>query len=579
MKRFMFFILAAVIPATTFGWDRTYEGKEGRCVQQTNDGGYVIAGWRSTDSTKSDGLLIKTDDKGDTLWTRIYGEEEADFFSFVEQTNDGGYIVVGTSESFGIGQGNGPVWLMKTDSQGDTLWSKLYGGIGLNEGYCVRETSDGGYIILSGGNDLWLIKTDNHGDTLWTRVYSSEGDSSDVGFSVQETTDSGYVIVGLRGSVFEDLRGNLWLLKTDSQGDTLWTRIYGGEEYREIGHCVQQTSDGGYIVTGYTGSFSTGGAQDLWLLKTDLSGDTIWTRTYGKESSEQGRCVQQTSDGGYIITGQQMVNIPGPDFDMQLWLIKTDAEGDSVWTRVYGSLDEKNAGRRVRQTADGGYIITGYTNDVTDVWLIKTDDEGYAYHYEVSPTTIVSPQEGDTLHRVTPAAYFTNLGDDPVSEFYCHCEISNPSYHSVPYHDSVLVEDTLAQEDSVLVEFEEWTCEDSLSYEAMFYATNETSQPWSSEPASVGFYGSPFSGIVDENARALHWEITSVSGSEILLRYSGYPEGFRAFIFDATGRKVDEIKSSSCSGMVTWGECFGPGVYFIVPQIGVELPRKVILIR
>jgi hypothetical protein len=216
-----------------------------------------------------------------------------------------------------------------------TNWQRTYGGAGADGGHSVQQTIDGGFIIAgatssfsAGDNDVYLIKTNAQGDTLWTRTYGGPG--SDQGGSVQQTTDGGYIVAGWTGS-FGAGRGDFYLVKTDAQGDTLWTRVYGGPNY-DWGHSVQQTTDGGYIVAGETYSFGAGRA-DAWLLRTDASGDTLWARTYGDQLYQMGYSVQETNDGGYIVAGfTDTVGATG----LRQWLVKTDATGDTLWTRVIG---------------------------------------------------------------------------------------------------------------------------------------------------------------------------------------------------------------------------------------------------
>jgi len=207
--------------------------------------------------------------------------------------------------------------------------------------------------------------------TSWWRTYGGTG--SDYGYSVQQTLDGGYIVAGSTGS-FGAGGGDFYLIKTDASGDALWTRIYGGTGY-DYGYSVQQTLDGGYIIAGYTQS-SGAGSYDVYLIKTSASGDTLWTRTYGGADGDGGFSVQQTSDTGYIITGYTY-SFGAESTDV--YLIKTDASGDTLWTRTYGGTGY-DYGRSVRQTLDGGYIIAGYTHSFgagcDDVYLIKTDANG-----------------------------------------------------------------------------------------------------------------------------------------------------------------------------------------------------------
>jgi hypothetical protein len=216
--------------------------------------------------------LVKTNAYGDTLWTRNYGDTGDDRGYSVQQTSDGGYIVAGWTNSFGAGSYD--VYLIKTDSSGDTLWTRTLGGTGDDRGYSVQQTSDGGYIVAgnttsfgAGVHDVWLIKTDAHGDTIWTRTYG--GIHDDLGYSVQQTADGGYIIAGWTNS-FGDLNGDVYLVKTNASGETLWTRTYGGTGV-DIGYSVQQTTDRGYIVAGWANSFGSG-YFDVYLVKTDSNG-------------------------------------------------------------------------------------------------------------------------------------------------------------------------------------------------------------------------------------------------------------------------------------------------------------------
>ncbi len=359
-------------------WTKTYGGvydDGGRTVQQTSDSGYIVVGYTySFGAGWIDVYLIKTDASGDTLWAKTYGGINDDEGISVQQTSDSGYIVVGGTESYGAGGWD--VYLIKTNANGDTLWTKTYGGIDDDEGISVQQTPEGGYIITgytrsfgAGGNDVWLIKTDISGDTLWTRTYG--GTLDDMGWSVQQTSDSGYVIVGLTDSYGAPCG---YLVKTDVLGDTLWTKTYREEGIWDGLFSVDQTSDNGYIVTGFTYS-SGASAMDVWLIRTDVKGDTLWMSTYGGDSIDVGFSVQQTSDSGYIVVGYTYsFGAGGSD----VWLIKTAANSDTLWTRTYGGiLDDMSWS--VQQTSDSGYIVVGGTESYgaggSDVWLLKIAPE------------------------------------------------------------------------------------------------------------------------------------------------------------------------------------------------------------
>jgi len=354
------YLVFAFIPSNlAAGWTRTYGGEShevGYCVQPTLDGGYIISG-------HNDGQLwlLRTDSEGDTLWTRTYGAVCANRNSYVEQTSDGGYIVT-------AGAYASAVWLLRIeDEQGDTLWTRTYGYESFTKskpsqpwkGNCVRETPDGGYIVT--GLPWTLLKTDEWGDTLWTREYGGQGKC------VQLTSDSGYVVIG------SDSINDLFFIKTDSQGNILWNHYYG-ENYSGYNCWVEETSDSGYIFVAVESA-----NYNIWLVKTDAVGDTFWTRTYGGGGVDWGRSVKQTSDGGYIITGETWSFGPG---ESGLWLLKTDAQGDTLWARTFGGTNS-DGGWFGQPTSDGGYILTGVTWSFgagwDDLWLIKTDSLGNVF--------------------------------------------------------------------------------------------------------------------------------------------------------------------------------------------------------
>ena len=339
----------------TFGGNQIDIGYFGH---QTEDGGFIITGLTQSYATSgSDIWLIKTDSQGNVQWDYTYGGVGEDFGSSVRETENGGFIIVGSM-------------LVKTQSQGSEDW--------INEevsGNAVQTTIDGGYIISGTlSDDISLIKTDSNGNIVWSKTY--DGKNFDEGRSVVQTSDNGFIITGCTDC---NSYSDVILIKTDSAGDTLWTRTYGGYD-NEFGNYVQQTTDGGYIITGQTQSFGNG-YSDIWLIKTDSAGDTLWTRTFGGESLEVGSCVQQTTDGGYIITGINF-SLVLPDHG-DVWLVKTDTLGNEIWNHTYGGVG-LDWGRSVQQTTDGGYVVVGWREVVlggqsdSDVWLIITDPEGNA---------------------------------------------------------------------------------------------------------------------------------------------------------------------------------------------------------
>jgi hypothetical protein len=239
------------------------------------------------------------------------------------------------------------VWLIKTDANGNKLWDRTFGGSGWDGGFSVQQTSDGGFIIAgatwsfgAGEGDVWLVKTDASGNIEWDRTFG--GSRSDLGFSVQQTSDGGFIIAGATWS-FGAGEGDVWLIKTDASGNIEWDRTFGGRYrwwgYWDESYSVQQTSDGGYILVGST------------LIRTDANGNKLWERNFS------GNSVQQTRDGGFILVG-------GTEWFVghAVLLIKTDADGNKLWERTFGGgLENYSVGLSVQQTSDGGYILLGST--------------------------------------------------------------------------------------------------------------------------------------------------------------------------------------------------------------------------
>ncbi len=386
------FIGASFTPMNVVGtqspeeeWNKKFGGASddiGEYVQQTNDGGYIIAGRTGISSLdRYDALLIKTDVNGNELWSKTFGDGGSgkDWIECVQQTIDGGYILGGSTKSYGAGDSDW--WLIKTDSNGNKLWDKTFGGSSLEVMQRAFQTADSGYILVGntysfdvGGGDIWLIKTDSNGNQIWSQTFG--GSNLEHGFSVQQITGGGYIITGLTksyGTGDEDV----WLIKTDSSGNMIWNKTFGGSDY-DYGYTVRQTPDGGYIIGGGTTSFGAG-LRDAWLIKTDVSGNKLWDKTFGGTNNDWGHTVQTTSDGGYILSGVTYSYGAG---NADIWLIKTDANGNHQWNKTFGGNNEE-FGRVIQQTNDNGYVVIGETKSFgaggQDVWFIKIEPEESIY--------------------------------------------------------------------------------------------------------------------------------------------------------------------------------------------------------
>ena len=377
-------------------------------VHQTPDGGYIVAGWTTSYGMGgSDIYLLKVDSLGAEQWHQAYGttgDDGCDGFGSVLLTSDDGYVVAGRQAVAGGSRG----WLLKTDSAGDTLWSALLGGSESCNGRSVALTPDGGYVVAGskfganpGQSCLSITKTDATGSLLWEKNH--EGMEGDYGYQVQATSDGGFIIVGNTHSSSEQgyFGSDVWLVKTDAVGDTLWTKIFGGAGI-DGGYYVEETSDSGFIITGFSASFGAGDV-DLYLLRTDRDGNLLWSKTYGGVGGEVGNTVHQTVDAGFIIAGNTSSY---PYGDANYWMLRTDANGDTLWAKVFGT-SEGDWAQSVEPTIDGGFILAGHSfyfaSNRSAVYLIKTDSLGnseWTNHYIGSGTEYPS-----TVHQTPDGGY------------------------------------------------------------------------------------------------------------------------------------------------------------------------------
>jgi hypothetical protein len=362
-------------PVITF--EKTYKGFTGYSVAQTSDGGYIIVGEGHTnDPDRTDVFLLKTDGKGNKMWEKTFGGPGDDYGSGLVQTVDRGYVIVGGT--FSISKWDWDVYLIKTDLKGNKIWEKTLGGEDKDWGSYITRTSDGGYLISGttrsfglGSYNLYLVKTDSHGNKIWEKAVP-EGLC---GSHIAPTNDGCYVIVGNTG-FFGAANIDVYLLKVDTHGRKIWEKALGGSG-DDLGNCVSQTSDGGYIIVGQTDSFGSG-KSDVYLVKTDENGNLIWQKTFGGQKVDEGHSVIETKDGGYLIGG--ITNSFGTgEYDYDIYLVKTDAKGNKLWEKTFGGKG-LNECRCVAQTNDGGFIITGSIGG--HICLIKTDSRGNVYKEE-----------------------------------------------------------------------------------------------------------------------------------------------------------------------------------------------------
>jgi hypothetical protein len=315
--------------------------------------------------------IYMAQNSGDWLLHKIYGGTEYDEANAIVKTSDGSFVLSGYTQSFGLGR-FGNAYIVKVDSSGDTLWTRQYGGEGIDV-FADMLLTDNGSTISIGLTDtpndwenIFIVKTNSDGETVWNKNYG--GNQKDVGLSITEANDSGYVITGVTKSVSVG-EEDLFILKTNADGDSLWFKTYGTIG-NDGGHCINPVSTGGYIITGIY-DWST-----VWLLRIDENGDTLWTKQFGETDYDEGNTVIETEDGGFIICGS--IVIPGTG-ELDTYVIKTDNIGNVLWEKTYGGpgYDE---GREILQKPDEGFVILANTDEGVfgefSYFVINTDKTG-----------------------------------------------------------------------------------------------------------------------------------------------------------------------------------------------------------
>ena len=378
-------------------FQKTYGGYDldiGFSVQQTADEGYIVTGTTKSFPEAQGGIyLIRTNVFGDTMWTRTYGGmNDWEDASSVQQTSDGGFIFTGGAASFG--NGGEDVYVVKVAGNGSLEWSETIGGNSDDRGNRIEQTVDSNYIIIGqtasfggGGSDIYLIKLDSAGNIIWTRTYG--GSDDDYGKFVKQTSDSGYIILAETNSY----DGNqLLLIKTDHDGIISWSKVLEGKR----GNCIEQTHDGGYVLTG--GVVNPDLTTDIFLYKISTAGNLLWAKTY---NGYEGEYVQETPDGGLILLGDSAD------------LIKTDGTGNVEWAKKYGGPGSQNLSRNVCQTKDKGFIITGLKHMNTtdyDLFLFKTDSLGNSGCADISINKVAQdflPQIADQTPSISGGGVIT----------------------------------------------------------------------------------------------------------------------------------------------------------------------------
>lgn len=368
------------LESTTFY--KVFGGKNedyGFSLDDTIDGGYILSGFSTTYGNGSwDAWIVKTDSNGNAEWHKSYGTTNREVAKQIMQTKSGNYIILG---DHGVPGKGGNILFIQTDVDGNIINEQSYGGINNDGATQIIETTDGGYAIIgytysygSGGRDFWLIKIDETGNEIWSKAFG--GIYNETGYSLLQTQDKGFILVGTKWNIYLK-KHNIWLLKVGSTGDIEWERIIN-ETSSGYGQKIIESLDNSYIVGGVTKELGNDW-YDLWLLKMDYFGNTIWEQVYSMSYIRQNSFfnidISPTNDKGIIVVGP--TNQYG--LDLNVILMKFNSSGFIEWNELYGGKGE-DIGLSVIQTKDKGYAFAGrtnsYGNGLYDYFFVKTDTVG-----------------------------------------------------------------------------------------------------------------------------------------------------------------------------------------------------------
>ena len=426
--------------APTIQWQKTFGGSnfdQVESVIQTYDGGFAAAGIATSTNGNVTGnhgfgdfWIIKLNASGVLIWQKTFGGTADDGAFSIAQTSDSGFIVAGSSTSTNgnvtINHGLNDFWIIKLNSSGVLQWQKSFGGSSVEIPYDVRQTSDLGFIIAGytvsndgdvsgnhGFEDFWILKLNSAGILQWQKCFGGAMDER--ALSIQQTTDGGYIAGGYTKSTDGDVTGNhgdydYWIIKLSSSGILQWQKCLGGSS-SDQGSTVQQTSDGGYIMSGFTASTNgdvtfNHGFEDLWMVKLNSTGIVQWQKSLGGSGVDQAYKVKQLSGGGYIVGGSSYSlngDVTGNHGGYDDWIARTDNVGNIVWQVSLGGSSVEEC-YSISPTTGNGYILAGGTlsNDGNvsgnhgdfDYWIVKLNETSIPLPVELlSFYGIISPDK------------------------------------------------------------------------------------------------------------------------------------------------------------------------------------------
>jgi hypothetical protein len=497
MKNLLFTSIVTLLSVTfslaqpTVQWQKSVGGTGNdyaESIQQTNDGGYIVVGISysndgdvSGNQGASDCWVVKLNAFGTIEWEKSMGGSGDDNARLIQQTNDGGYIFIGPSDSndgdVSGNHGNLDYWAVKLTSTGVIEWQKSLGGTGYEYAQYIQQTSDGGYIAAGssfsndgdvsgnhGGFDCWVVKLNNEGTIVWQK--SLGGLSNDEAESIQQTNDGGFILAGHSDSNDGDVSGNhggpdYWVVKLSSIGTIEWQKSLGGSGSDQA-KSVQQTNDGGYIVAGYTssndGDVSVNyGYLDYWVVKLNSLGTIEWQKTLGGSDFDLAQSIQQTNDGEYIVAGYSYsndVDVQSSQGNQDFWVVKLSNIGTIEWEKSLGGSGLENASS-IQQTNEGGFIVAGSSNsndgDVSgnqgnfDYWVVQLK----------SCQPSFSTQPANQIIDIYSNAQFIVSSSDPTATYQWQTDLgvgfqnlNNIGQYSGTTNDTLLISDVVLTNDN-----------------------------------------------------------------------------------------------------------------------------------
>jgi hypothetical protein len=429
-KSIIHFVLCFVLPifflntsAQTILSEKTYGNTSidvGYDIKPLSDGGFIITGAKGTVTGSGFGLgdiyLIRTNSLGDTLWTKTHGSPYTEVANSITVLADGSFALTGFKSTNATVSGRN-VYVMKLDNNGNKQWEKSYGGTATDEGNEIKQTTDGGFIITgltesfgSGGRDAYLIKTNATGDTLWTRTYG--GVEFDDSWDIELTADGGYILTGGSYTFASGNYDDAWLIKVDANGNKEWIKNYGITDKVDWAWALTPVSDGGFAFVGVKNTDEDGtGAyhSDLHFVKVDQSGNTLWDKSISADYRIEGTDIQETSDHGFVICGYK-ITTNGQAF----CIIRTDGGGEVKWSKMLENPSTLSRANAITETLDGGYAAIGYRskdfNAVSeDIYFVKIKDELLSSVDETFQS--LKPTVEIYPNPATDMLYFTHAND------------------------------------------------------------------------------------------------------------------------------------------------------------------------